>query len=255
MKVSFIGSGNVASHLAMACKNANLTVVDICSVNIEHAKDLANKCDARAINSVHQLNKNIDLLIISVNDDALTEIAHQLKNTNIPVVHTAGSVNAKVLVEVANDYGVLYPLQTFSKSKTVELTNVPFFVEASTKQFESNLARLVEKLGAKFQVANSEQRLHLHIAAVFACNFSNYMYTVAKELTDQHKLPFDALKPLIIETAEKIASLSPSEAQTGPAKRHDVNTLQKHLQALSYKPNYYELYKLISEEIQKNQNS
>lgn len=254
MRVSFIGSGNVASHLALACAKAKLSVIDIYSPSLSNAQALADQCGARAISDFSLLNQEVDLIIVAANDNALPSIAQQLALCSAPVVHTAGSVDVEVLRSAHHPYGVLYPLQTFSKNKEIEIAKVPFFAEASNEQLLMLLSQLVEQLGASFHRASSEQRLHLHIAAVFACNFSNYMYSLANDLLEKHQLPFEALSPLILETAEKIQHMSPVQAQTGPAKRNDDQTIEKHLQALANEPLMFQLYQLISTEIKKKQN-
>lgn len=255
MKVSFIGSGNVATHLSKACVQAGITVVDIYSQHYANAYSLAKQCNARALQNISEVNADVDLLLLCVSDDALPNIQDQLKNSKCPLVHTAGSVSIDVLKSNVHAYGVLYPLQTFSKSKEVYMDKVPFFIEASDVHLESTLIDFVKKMKASYTIANSEQRLYLHIAAVFASNFSNYMYQLAHTICAEQKLPFEALIPLIQETANKIQNLSPLEAQTGPAKRADEQTMQKHLKALEQDPAKYELYRLISEGIRKNHNS
>jgi predicted short-subunit dehydrogenase-like oxidoreductase (DUF2520 family) len=255
MRVSFIGSGNVATHLAKASKEAGIHIINIYSKNLQNAESLAALCNAKAVENSFDLDTNIDLLIVSVSDDALPSISEQVKNFPCPVVHTAGSVNINAVYGDEHAYGVLYPLQTFSKTREQKLQNTPFFVEASESSLEITLKQFVAQIGGQYNVANSEQRLHLHIAAVFACNFSNYMYSLAHNLLSKHQLSFEHLVPLILETAKKIQHLNPQAAQTGPAKRHDHLTMQKHLEALQEEPFYHSLYMLISAEIEKNQNS
>jgi predicted short-subunit dehydrogenase-like oxidoreductase (DUF2520 family) len=255
MRVSFIGSGNVATQIAQACLRAHISIINIYSKNYAHAQTLADKCQALAVEQISDLKKDVDLLILAVNDDALASLSEQLKDFPCPVVHTAGSVPMSILQADVHSFGVLYPLQTISLHKELNTKNLPFFVEASHTSLLQTLEQLVAKLGAEFHVANSEQRLYMHIAAVFACNFSNYMYNIAHQLTEQHQIPFESLVPLILETAEKLKSMKPQEAQTGPAKRNDQQTMLKHQQALAKDPHYLELYTLISEGIKKNQNS
>lgn len=255
MKVSFIGSGNVATHLVKACVNNNVNVIEIFSNTFNNAQFLADTCNAKAVLSIADLNDEVDLIIVAVNDNSLSEIAASVDKLKCPVIHTAGSTSIDVLKSTHHSFGVLYPLQTFSKSKIVNIKEVPFFIEASSTELSSTLALLVSKWGAISQMANSEQRLNLHIAAVFACNFSNHMYSLAEELMNKHHLDFNLLKPLILETAQKIALLSTKDAQTGPAKRKDSKTIEKHLDELSTEKRLFDLYKAISEDIAKSQNS
>lgn len=255
MKVSFIGSGNVATHLAKGCASNGIIVKEIYSKSFENAKSLADQCGALAINQLDQFSTDIDFIIISVTDNAVPEISFKIKNINIPVVHTSGSTSINVLESEYHSYGVLYPLQTFSKNKELNIKDVPFFLEASSDELYSSLLKFCSMLGANAKRADSIQRLNLHIAAVFACNFSNHMYVIAEELMKRHKLDFELLKPLILETAQKIQSMSPISAQTGPASRKDNITIDKHLDALQAEKRFFELYKAISEDIAKNQNS
>lgn len=253
MKVSFIGSGNIATHLATAANLAAIDIINIYSKNFDNAKSLASICNAKAVDNIHDIENNIDLLILAVNDDAIEQIATDLKNISCPVVHTAGSININVLASDAHAHGVIYPLQTFSKNKAIDLSKVPFFIESSDPSVKMILEELCTKLGLSYQIVSSEQRLNLHIAAVFASNFTNAMYSIAKDLLDKQGLDFDNLLPLILETAHKLESMEPGAAQTGPAKRNDQVTISKHLEALASEPQIQALYQAISEHIQKNQ--
>ncbi len=255
MKISIIGSGNVATHLAKAMQKSGLQVVDIFSKTPEHAAVLASTCNARAVTQLADLNQDIDLLLLAVNDDALKDLALQVDSLAIPVLHTSGSTSIDILKSAHHSYGVLYPLQTFSKTKSIVIKEVPFFIEASDEAIKHQLIELCNTLGVSYQQITSAQRMSLHISAVFACNFSNYMYSIAEELLKSNGLEFDLLKPLIAETAEKIKQMSPKDAQTGPAKRNDHITIQKHIEALKDQPDWQMLYKALSEGIKKSRNS
>ncbi|MGY0038140.1 Rossmann-like and DUF2520 domain-containing protein [Pedobacter sp. NJ-S-72] len=145
------------------------------------------------------------------------------------VVHTSGATPMSVLSIVKNGYGVIYPLQTFSKSKAVDMTRVPLCIEADQESTLEKISVIAQLLSPKVSVVTSEQRGILHLAAVIACNFSNHLYQLSSELLEQHNLKFDLLKPLILETAEKVQSASPAEAQTGPASRNDQKTIRKNI--------------------------
>lgn len=255
MKVSFIGSGNVATHLAKACVDNGIRIQEVYSSTFDHAAALAKNCNAIAVTSINDLKDDVDLLIVSINDNSLSKIAKTIEKLKCPVIHTAGSTSIEIIKSPHHAYGVVYPLQTFSKSKTVNIKDVPFFIEANAPELSEKLNSMVSAWGANAQYANSEQRLNLHIAAVFACNFSNHMYSIAEELMHKHQLDFNLLKPLILETAHKIENLSPNAAQTGPAKRKDTQTIEKHLASLGHENRLFELYKAISEDIAKSQNS
>lgn len=255
MKVSFIGSGNVATHLALACVNNQIVVKDIYSKTYSNSEVLAKKCNANPVQNINELSNDIDLLIIAVSDNALLNISAELEHLKCPIVHTSGSTSLEVLNSQNHTYGVLYPLQTFSTHKELSIKSVPFFIESNSDELIELLKEFCKKLGASSQMITSEQRLNLHIAAVFACNFSNRMYSIANELLQKHNLDFELLKPLIKETASKIEYISPIDAQTGPALRNDTLTIEKHLAALSSEKHLFDLYKAISEDIIKSQNN
>jgi len=255
MKISFIGAGNVATHLAKACADKGFIIKDIFSRNIENARVLADYCNAKPIDNFIELSGDVDLIIIAVSDNILPEVVANINHVKASIVHTSGSTPIDILKSDIHHYGVLYPLQTFSKNKKINIDEVPFFVETSHADLTLTLKLFCERVGAKVNFADSAQRLNLHIAAVFACNFSNHMYAIAEELMHKNQLDFNLLKPLIAETAQKIQSLSPKSAQTGPASRHDSLTIDKHLQALRSENRLFELYKAISEDIAKNQKS
>lgn len=249
MRVSIIGSGNVATHIAKALKDANVTLLHIWSHNVENAKILADKVNANAVAELSQIDMDdSDLIIISVKDDAIAAVSTQLNNYKGLIAHTSGAVSIVSLASHEN-FGVLYPLQTFSKHKDLDFGNVPLCLEANNAT-NLDLLKLFAKLISKsvYEV-NSEQRKTLHLAAVFACNFPNYLYGVAQQLLVQNHLDFDIIKPLIIETANKIQTALPMEVQTGPAVRNDEQTLKKHEGMLQGHPEWLNIYQLLSNQI------
>ncbi|GGG99920.1 hypothetical protein GCM10011416_17980 [Polaribacter pacificus] len=226
--VLIIGNGNVASHLATAFeKNPNIALKQISS---------------RALDSVPMS----DVAIIAVSDDAISEVANKLVNYQGLLVHTSGSVDVKQIKAKRN--GVFYPLQSFTKGKKVDFTQVPFCLEASVDSDLLLLEKLAQSLGAKAYRINSLQRKKIHLAAVFANNFTNHMYSIANDICDQEKIPFEILHPLIAETANKVQGISPKEAQTGPAIRRDQQTIEKHISQLTKEQQ--RLYLLITKSIQ-----
>lgn len=248
MRVSIIGSGNVATHLAKALKSANAQVLNIWSHNFENAQVLANKVNARAIAELSQISDDTDIVLISVKDDAIGSIAEQLKDFKGLIAHTSGAVTLDALAGNEN-YGVFYPLQTFSKHKELDFSNLPLCLEANNATNLSLLKQLATLISNSIYEVDSEQRKTLHLAAVFACNFPNYLYGVAQQLLAQHQLDFDIIKPLITETANKIQTALPTEVQTGPAIRNDEQTLQKHEGMLQEHPEWLNIYQLLSKQI------
>ena len=251
MKVSIIGSGNVATHLAKALQHAHVEVLGIWSQQFENAELLANQVGAKAVNQISEIaNDESDIILISVKDDAIAEVVTQLKNHRGLIAHTSGAAALEVLNGNTN-YGVFYPLQTFSKHKTLDFSQVPLCLEANNTQSLQQLKTLAALISKNIYEVDSEQRKILHLAAVFACNFPNYLYGVAQQLLAQHELDFDIIKPLIAETANKVQTALPIEVQTGPAIRNDEQTLQKHEDLLKGHSDWITIYKLLSEQIKK----
>jgi len=248
MKISFIGSGNVATHLATALnKISGVSILQIISKDKSHAKNLAMQVKADFSDELSRLKNNFDLLIFSVSDDALYEI---LKNIEIPdnriLCHTAGSVPSTIFENVTRKYGVIYPLQTFSKNKTVDWKDVPILLTASDEATEKRLSHLTKQLSRNNLVITDEQRFAIHVAAVFACNFANAAMTISQQLCDENNLDFSLLHPLIKETFDKAMRNGPKHSQTGPAKRGDEGVMQKHLEFLRDKPREQQIYELVS---------
>jgi len=250
MKVVFIGSGNVATHMAKAFKATGHVVTQVWSANPDHAAVLASAVDADTIYDFSDLDAAADLIVIAVKDDAIAEIAAKLTNTNALTVHTSGATDLSVLAGLKH-YGVLYPLQTFSKAKELDFRKVPLGIEANEPTSLSILKTLAESLSDSVFTVDSQQRRLLHVAAAFACNFVNQMYTLSYTLLDQNGLDFGLLRPLIQETADKVQHLLPAEAQTGPAVRHDEKTLSAHLNLLQDQPELKNIYQTLSDSIKK----
>lgn len=251
MKVAIIGSGNVATHLAKALTNVGIPILNIWSYHITNAQTLANAVGAKAVTEITQIaNGESDIIFIAVKDDVIETIAAQLVNYNGLIVHTSGSVPLTALSGHKN-YGVLYPLQTFSKHKEVDFSNVPLCLEANTSHNLSQLTQLANLISHNVYSVASEERKILHLAAVFACNFPNYLYSVAQQLLEQHQLDFNMIRPLIGETANKVQTSLPTEVQTGPAIRNDEQTINKHETLLQNTPQWLELYTLLSNHIKK----
>lgn len=250
--VVLVGAGNVATHLGKALQAVGFDVKQVYSRTQASAAALGNALRCPFTTVPDEVVSDADLYIVSVKDDALPQVLPWVsrKNPSALFVHTAGSVDMDVWKGRVARYGVLYPMQTFSKQREVDFATVSFFVEAASSTDLPVLKDIASQMGSKVYEATSEQRRYLHISAVFACNFANHMYTVAHRLLEEHHLPFDALLPLIDETARKVHLLPPEEAQTGPAIRGDHEVMEHHLEMLKQYPELAELYKLISKDIQ-----
>lgn len=245
ISVTLVGSGNVAHHLANALYNAPNVVLDRwvvrtpASVLIDINTKFSEKFDEPSSSQI---------IILAISDDAIADYSASLNQSDALLVHTSGSVNLHHM-DKKHRRGVFYPLQTFSKNKPLEFSSIPICIEALQKEDLNLLTALADALGCKSRVISSEQRLALHLAAVFVNNFSNQMYRIAHEITDGARLDFDLLKPLILETAMKVQDLSPYQAQTGPALRKDQKTIKRHLKQLE-KENHRLIYELITKSIQ-----
>jgi predicted short-subunit dehydrogenase-like oxidoreductase (DUF2520 family) len=240
--IALAGSGNVAWHLAKALSLQGFRIQKIWSRDYAHAQALAGRCNSAACTEIADLREAADLIIIAVPDNAIADVAGKIGKYHGIVVHTAGSVPLDVLTSTHEHSGVFYPLQTFSKETSVIIGDVPFFLESSSAGVMQALKQLAVKLSPKVYEADSHQRLMLHIAAVFASNYSNLMYVIGNELLSKSNLPPEIIHPLILATAHKATSGDPMKMQTGPARRHDNTTIAKHMDALALQPEYAQLY-------------
>ncbi len=240
-----VGSGNVAGHLIRAFHEAGIRV------NQVFHKDAAKAADAASLaNAQHGLIADAPpegpLIIIAVSDDAIAEVSSLLP-TSRTVVHTSGTVSMDALIQ--KERGVFYPLQTFTRDVTPDWKSIPFCIESSASALTKNLCELAVVLSEAVYTLNSEQRKWIHVAAVIANNFTNLLYTESAALLKKHELPFDLLRPLIAETARKAQQQDPESLQTGPARRGDIETINKHLDQLSDNPELRDLYRALTERI------
>jgi len=250
MKIVIIGSGNVATHLALAFKQAGQTLAQVWSRNGANAQLLAEQVGASAISDLGALDRSADFYLIAVKDEAIAELASSLTGLPGLVAHTSGATSIDVL-HTLNHYGVFYPLQTFSKQKSLDLSNTPICLEASSAEDMVMLHQAASLISKVSDEVDSEQRKILHLAAVFACNFSNHLYQMGYSILEQHGLDFALLKPLIMETAWKVQDAIPFDVQTGPAVRGDESTMERHLSLLNDRTELQDIYKTLSNSIKK----
>lgn len=240
-----LGAGNVATHLAKAFSNAeNVKLKQVYNHRPESL--LPFKSFVATTTDINQLEK-ADVYLIALKDDVISEVAGLLNDNASLVLHTSGSVPLEALNRFKN-HGVFYPVQTFSKKKEVNFREIPVCLEANSPENLEVLKDLAEKISNKIYEIDSEQRKALHLAAVFVNNFTNHLYSLGAEICRKNKISFEILKPLIRETVDKLESLSPQEAQTGPALRNDKQTISRHLALLE--PKRQELYKILTQSIQ-----
>lgn len=250
--ICLLGSGNVATHLAQAIAQAGYPIAAIYSRTYKHALELAEKLDSPpSVTDRIACLPQADIYLFAVKDHVLPTLAADLaQDPNIPTealfVHTAGSMPLATLNRHFKHAAVLYPMQTFSKATGVDFNRVPLFIEGSTPEASEQIQLLAEHLSANVTPLTSEDRKHLHLAAVFACNFANHCYTLAYRLLRESGIQPECLLPLIDETARKIHTTDPAAAQTGPAVRWDSNVMSEHLQALALHPELQEIYRAMS---------
>lgn len=229
-KLTFIGSGNVATNLAHAFDKAGHTIVQVVSKNIENAKSLARKFGAYYGEEISELYNDADFILICVSDESYKAVVDSLPyNLNAIICHTSGAVNATVLEPYGSEYGVLYPLQSMTKENKVDFQSVPLFVEGSSKATKQKIWDLAESISGMVDEVSSQDRLRYHLAAVFANNYTNLMYVLAEQILKNSNLKFKYLLPIIAQTAERLKEHNPREVQTGPAKRGDVEVIRRHL--------------------------
>ena len=268
INITLIGAGNAATYIGIALKQAGYNISQVYSRTRKSATKLAKLLNTEPITDLQKISDKTDLFIIAVKDDVITELIRKINFGNALAVHTSGSTDMNVLKGYAKNYGVFYPLQTFSFSLTPNLLrraqdklspkergtrtlkNAPICIEANNKKNRKILEEIANVISGNVICLNSKQRQYVHLAAVFACNFSNHLYSVAENILKEHKIPFNILLPLIEETANKTKTISPGKAQTGPAKRGDKKIIQLHLKLLGKDKKLKEIYNLISSDIQ-----
>lgn len=248
--VVLIGSGNVAWHLAKAMSKAGLTVVQVFSPHIDHARELAAGLGAEAINSYSEITADADFYLISVPDGKIAAVVAGMPVVHGIVCHTAAITPIQVL-EKFQYYGIFYPFQTFSKNREVDLLSVPFCLEASSPDVLNTLQLLARKFSKSVYVMDLGQREKLHVAGVLVNNFTNHLFATAEDFLKENGMNAAMLLPLARETVAKILELSPDEAQTGPARRGDISTIEKHLDILKNKNDLKEIYQIFSQQILK----
>lgn len=247
-----LGSGNLASQLGPVLTMAGAGVIQVYSRRITHARKLAKTLGASATNKIEKISTDADLYLFAISDGAIRLVAellskHLSEKGNYIFAHTSGATSKLVFKGLAKYYGVFYPLQTFSKDRLADFSTIPFCIDGNQKLVRTKLTHLAKTLSPNVSLITDEQRVALHVAAVFVNNFTNALFSTGKEILDQHQIPFQLLTPLILETAKKVQENPPLKMQTGPAKRGDQKTIQRHLNLLNHTPAWQELYQQLSD--------
>ena len=253
LKIVLLGAGNVGFHLGKKLHEIGVEIEQIFSRKKSKAKRLAKLCNTTFTNFIQDISTEGDLYILAVPDSKIEEVAQQLSEVISPaklVVHTSGATSLPILKPYFKNYGIFYPLQTFSLEREINLENIPICVDSNLKKNRIFLEKLGERISNNVHQINDRERAILHVAAVFVNNFSNNLFTIGEKITQQENLPFEILMPLIEETVKKIKVHSPSKMQTGPAIRGDQNTIEKHLNYLQNNfPEFVEVYQVMTQNI------
>ena len=247
---SHIGAGKVGRALAVALHSKGIQIIEVCSKDGHSAQKLAGEIGAAACSSISRM-KTTDLYLIAVNDTAVAEVVNQIPPTQ-PWAHSSGSIGIDAFP--GTNKAVFYPLQTFTQGREIQWEEIYFCLEAGNEELLKELKLLASLLSPHCIELDSQKRKALHLAAVFACNFSNSLYEIASELLESEGLSFEMLHPLIVETARKASEMPPREAQTGPAQRGDEAVINAQLERLKDEPELFELYRLFTKRIIRKKN-
>lgn len=252
-RVVLIGAGNVAHHLAPALLKAGVNLCQIYSRSIESARELGRKTGITYTADIFAVYPDCDIYIFCVSDDALLSLFKSIRiNKEALILHTSGSLPLSIFQPFVKRYGVLYPLQTFTKRRDLEFQEIPLCVEGSNTEALQEVRELAGLLSVRIEEISSEKRKYLHLAAVFANNFVNYLYGISGKILEKEGLDFNLLRPLIFETAHKVMLISPENAQTGPARRGDENILNIHKVLLKDDRGLSNLYTILSDAIRES---
>ncbi len=248
MKIVLIGAGNLATHLGKALLEAGHDVLQVYSRTMESASVLSTLVGGAPVTDIKGVRGDADVYILAVRDSVLPELIPQLcegKQDKV-FIHTAGSVAMDVFQGMARHYGVLYPMQTFTKARDVNFSEIPCFTEGNDTLAQEVIGVLAHTVSQKVYALSSEERKYLHLAAVFACNFTNHCYDISSEILAKHNIPFSVMLPLIDETAAKVHELSPRKAQTGPALRFDESIIREQSMLMRDNPLLRDIYERLS---------
>ena len=250
-EIVIIGAGNVATHLAQALHQAGFKVSQVWSRHAASAAFVADKVGAQAILSLNEIQPQAAVYLFSVNDDSYEEILNQLPTLNGAAIHTSGTLSSTIFAPFFSEFGVWYPVQTFSKDKPINISSIPFVIQTSSEKLLLQMSAMTLKLGAKFYILDDYQRKNLHISAVMANNFANHLWKLSFDFLDKNGISSEILHPLLKESLEKAIAIGPEKAQTGPAVRGDEALVNHHLDTLksSDEPHLAAIYKLLSESI------
>jgi predicted short-subunit dehydrogenase-like oxidoreductase (DUF2520 family) len=249
MRIVLLGTGNLATRLGLALHAKEIEIIQVYGRTKSSAIHLSKRVGCSFTSLIGEIKTDADLYILAVTEESIPEILFNSPINNQLIVHTSGSIPMEILSAFSNNYGVFYPLQTLSKQKVVDFSTIPICIEASSTENLKKLRQLANLISGQVLHIDSAKRIQLHLAAVFVCNFVNHLYSIGAHLLQDQNLDFDLLKPLILETAQKVMTFPPEEVQTGPAVRGNHKIMELHLMMLEQHPEWQNIYKLISQDI------
>jgi len=248
-RIVIIGAGNLGTRLAVELHKKGFIIEQVYSRTRASANRLARKINTHYATSPGKIMPGADIYFVALKDSAFDEVLPHVPIEDNLLVHCSGSIPLSSIGKYSKNTGVFYPLQTLSRNRQLRFAKIPVFIEANSEENLNKLLKIASRISREVSVLDSKSRLNLHIAAVFACNFVNHFYTIAFEILKEKDISFDVLKPLILETAQKVQTMDPANAQTGPAVRFDKNVISTHLEALNGFPGYGDIYKKLSRSI------
>lgn len=250
--IVMIGSGNMAYHLIRSFRNTGRKVIQLYARKSERSATLSSRFRVPLAMNPEELRKDGDLYVLAVKDDAISELAGQMNLGDRLVVHTSGATPLSAIRGISEETGVFYPLQSLSFGKDIDFTGIPVCIEASDRESLRQLHELAQAITGNVWELDSVRRQHLHLAAVFAANFTQRMYLIASAILEDQNIPFEILGPLINETTRKAIYNGPRKDLTGPAVRKDMKIIEQHMKMLEKHPEFLEIYRQITENIMKN---
>lgn len=251
-KLAIIGAGNVASHLSKAFQKAGHDIVQVYSRTQEKAQALSSILNCSYTIDISAITNDVDIYLFCLSDSSVDKVLEKKDWHNKLLLHTAGSLPLKIFKNRSSDYGVLYPLQTFTADFELNITKVPFFIEGNNHTTLKTIKELASSISPLIFEADSQKRLQLHLAGVFANNFTNHMMAIACQLLEENNIPAENINSLLEETFRKALTIGADKAQTGPAIRNNKAVLELHNHLLAKHPEWQKIYTFVSESIQKN---
>jgi predicted short-subunit dehydrogenase-like oxidoreductase (DUF2520 family) len=248
-KIAVIGAGKLATNFAFTLKKKGFTILQVYNRTREPGMELARKVSSPYIDDLRYLTDKADLYALAVSDSALQEISGRIRLKNQMIVHFSGTADISILQDASSNYGVLYPPQTFTKQALTGFLNIPLCIEANNRVSEKKLSAFASTISDKIFKVNFSQRKIIHLSAIFAGNFTNFMYSIAEDLLAGYNLPMTLLEPIIEKTRANANQENIFSLQTGPAFREDFKMIEAHLDTLSDRPEFREVYRIISESI------